>query len=331
MSAGLAQLQPILDGGRRRPALPDGAHRVGAGVASPRDTAPSSARTRARRCRRAASGCGRCSSTSAPATRRPRTTWSPPASPSSCCTWRRSSTTTCSTRPTCAAGGRPCSRSAAATPRRRPATCSSRARSPSWPPPARPTRRAFLSDASSALARGELIQRADAWAAEVPRARYIERCELKTARLFEAACRLGATLGCPGHRRGRPARRLRPPHRHRVPDLRRRARRLRAGRADRQGARDRPARRHGHAAADPRARARSVAGGARPAQRRSRAPRRRRRSATGSRRPARSRRRARRRCSTSATRRAGWTHSTCRASQRRLLELVADGVVERYA
>jgi geranylgeranyl pyrophosphate synthase len=56
----------------------------------------------------------------------------------------------------------------------------------------------FLSDASSALARGELIQRADAWARDVPRARYIERCELKTARLFEAACRLGATLGAPG-------------------------------------------------------------------------------------------------------------------------------------
>jgi geranylgeranyl pyrophosphate synthase len=56
----------------------------------------------------------------------------------------------------------------------------------------------FLSDASSALARGELIQRADAWAVDVPRDRYVERCELKTARLFEAACRLGATLGVPG-------------------------------------------------------------------------------------------------------------------------------------
>jgi geranylgeranyl pyrophosphate synthase len=28
--------------------------------------------------------------------------------------------------------------------------------------------------------------------------RYVERCELKTARLFEAACRLGALLGQPG-------------------------------------------------------------------------------------------------------------------------------------
>jgi geranylgeranyl pyrophosphate synthase len=49
-----------------------------------------------------------------------------------------------------------------------------------------------LSDASCALADGELRQRADAWNAAVPVARYLARCELKTARLFEAACRLGA-------------------------------------------------------------------------------------------------------------------------------------------
>ena len=55
-----------------------------------------------------------------------------------------------------------------------------------------------LSSASSALARGELVQRADAWSADVSVARYLERCELKTARLFEAACRLGALLGTPG-------------------------------------------------------------------------------------------------------------------------------------
>jgi geranylgeranyl pyrophosphate synthase len=55
-----------------------------------------------------------------------------------------------------------------------------------------------LSGASSALARGELIQRADAWNVGVTRERYLERCELKTARLFEAACRLGALLGAPG-------------------------------------------------------------------------------------------------------------------------------------
>jgi geranylgeranyl pyrophosphate synthase len=49
-----------------------------------------------------------------------------------------------------------------------------------------------LSDATSALAAGELMQRADAWDATVPVERYLHRCELKTARLFEAACRLGA-------------------------------------------------------------------------------------------------------------------------------------------
>jgi len=49
-----------------------------------------------------------------------------------------------------------------------------------------------LSTAASALARGELIQRADAWDAGVPLERYLRRCELKTGSLFEAACRLGA-------------------------------------------------------------------------------------------------------------------------------------------
>ena len=56
-----------------------------------------------------------------------------------------------------------------------------------------------LSRASSSLARGELIQREDAWSSRVTRERYLERCELKTARLFEAACRLGALLGTPGN------------------------------------------------------------------------------------------------------------------------------------
>jgi geranylgeranyl pyrophosphate synthase len=54
---------------------------------------------------------------------------------------------------------------------------------------------AALSSASSALARGELMQRADAWNASVTLERYLERCELKTARLFAAACELGALAG----------------------------------------------------------------------------------------------------------------------------------------
>ena len=49
-----------------------------------------------------------------------------------------------------------------------------------------------LSDASNSLAHGELLQRADAWDAGTTRERYLRRCDFKTARLFEAACRLGA-------------------------------------------------------------------------------------------------------------------------------------------
>ena len=54
-----------------------------------------------------------------------------------------------------------------------------------------------LSRASSELARGELIQRADAWSGAVTQERYLHRCELKTASLFAAACSLGAVLGDP--------------------------------------------------------------------------------------------------------------------------------------
>ena len=52
-----------------------------------------------------------------------------------------------------------------------------------------------LSEASSGLARGELLQREDAWNAAVTRDRYMLRCTLKTARLFEAAAKLGAHAG----------------------------------------------------------------------------------------------------------------------------------------
>jgi geranylgeranyl pyrophosphate synthase len=62
---------------------------------------------------------------------------------------------------------------------------------------ARPEEVRVLSDASSALAEGELLQRADAFDPGVPVERYLRRCELKTASLFEAACRLGA-LEAPG-------------------------------------------------------------------------------------------------------------------------------------
>ena len=55
-----------------------------------------------------------------------------------------------------------------------------------------------LSDASSALAAGELLQREDAYASDITVERYFERCRLKTAALFEAACRLGALVAVEG-------------------------------------------------------------------------------------------------------------------------------------
>jgi geranylgeranyl pyrophosphate synthase len=59
-----------------------------------------------------------------------------------------------------------------------------------------------LSRASSALAKGELLQREDAWQ-RISEERYLQRCELKTAALFEAACTLGdPALGPFGRRIG---------------------------------------------------------------------------------------------------------------------------------
>jgi geranylgeranyl pyrophosphate synthase len=49
----------------------------------------------------------------------------------------------------------------------------------------------LLSSASVALARGELAQRQDAFDTAVSERRYLERCRLKTGRLFECACLLG--------------------------------------------------------------------------------------------------------------------------------------------
>lgn len=58
---------------------------------------------------------------------------------------------------------------------------------------------AELSSASVALARGELAQRRDAYDTTVSEERYLDRCALKTARLFEAACRVGRLAsGAPG-------------------------------------------------------------------------------------------------------------------------------------
>ena len=56
-----------------------------------------------------------------------------------------------------------------------------------------------LSGASVALALGELAQRHDAYDVSISEDRYLERCALKTARLFESACRVGRLAsGAPG-------------------------------------------------------------------------------------------------------------------------------------
>jgi geranylgeranyl pyrophosphate synthase len=50
---------------------------------------------------------------------------------------------------------------------------------------------ALLAEASVALARGELAQRHDAFDLGISEQRYLHRCRLKTAKLFECACLLG--------------------------------------------------------------------------------------------------------------------------------------------
>jgi geranylgeranyl pyrophosphate synthase len=52
-----------------------------------------------------------------------------------------------------------------------------------------------LADACLALARGEVLQRAQAGDPATPVERYLERCRLKTGRLFAAAATLGAHFG----------------------------------------------------------------------------------------------------------------------------------------
>jgi geranylgeranyl pyrophosphate synthase len=49
----------------------------------------------------------------------------------------------------------------------------------------------LLAEASAALARGELAQRRDAFDLGISEQRYLERCRLKTAKLFECACSIG--------------------------------------------------------------------------------------------------------------------------------------------
>jgi geranylgeranyl pyrophosphate synthase len=53
----------------------------------------------------------------------------------------------------------------------------------------------LLAGASVGLAKGELAQRRDAFDLSISAERYLERCRLKTARLFECACLIGAEPG----------------------------------------------------------------------------------------------------------------------------------------
>ena len=53
----------------------------------------------------------------------------------------------------------------------------------------------ILSAAACSLAEGELMQREDSWNVGVGKARYLERCRMKTGVLFRASCELGALAG----------------------------------------------------------------------------------------------------------------------------------------
>ena len=57
---------------------------------------------------------------------------------------------------------------------------------------------ALLASACVSLARGELAQRSDAYDTSISAQRYLERCRLKTASLFECACLLGYDQRDPG-------------------------------------------------------------------------------------------------------------------------------------
>jgi geranylgeranyl pyrophosphate synthase len=56
----------------------------------------------------------------------------------------------------------------------------------------------ILADATLCLARGEAMQRAQRYDAETSVEAYLERCALKTGKLFEAACRLAGGSGAFG-------------------------------------------------------------------------------------------------------------------------------------
>jgi octaprenyl-diphosphate synthase len=83
----------------------------------------------------------------------------------------------------------------------RPATCSSRGAFALLAAAGDLRAIELLAAASVSLARGELAQRQDAYDTGLAESRYLDRCRLKTATLFECACLLGrddAALGAFG-------------------------------------------------------------------------------------------------------------------------------------
>ena len=176
---------------------PDGAPSRSGSASWSRATATRSAATRARRSGPAASACARCSCCCAPGPT-PRRRRSAAPRRSSWSTWRRSSTTTSSTRPRFAAACRRWWPPRAASARPRSATSCSRARSPSS---ARATAPAASARSSSSPAPPWAWRSASSRSAATPGTsttsaeRYLERCRLKTARLFECACLIGRVSG----------------------------------------------------------------------------------------------------------------------------------------
>jgi hypothetical protein len=107
-----------------------------------------------------------------------------------------------------------------------------------------------LADATNTIAEGEVLQLLNCHNADVEVAQYLQVIRFKTAKLFEAAARLGAILAAP-RRRSRRAGPLRHAPGHRLPDRRRRARLFRRRGGHRQAPRRRSGRGQADAAADP--------------------------------------------------------------------------------
>ena len=184
-----------------------------------------------------------------------------------------------------------------------------------------------LSEASSALARGELMQRADAWSAG-RHARALPRAlPAQDGQPVRGVVPARRPVRRPA-RDGRGARGVRRGHRPRLPDPRRRARRVGSGRAHGQAPRGGPARRHGHAAADPGARARPASwpSSTRSSRRSRPSGSATRVAATGALESAREQALAH-----VAEAKAALARIDLPRQRREALELVADGVVERYA